>query len=259
MNDTRQEPVPMDLIGQIRALARDLAYGALVGDWSSKFVMSYGDGRFGTEDYTLKNYLATKWNSAPPNLYLLVSFGYMRDQRREPVSIPAAQDRLFTQLPTWEFVLTEQAFALLQQPDSASVFISYRRGESSALALLLLARFRAMGLEPFLDMNIEPGSEWHAQLMHEVHRREYFVALVGPRTLESPYVRDEIVWALAAGARIMPVWHNGFDDAALADLQVRYPELEPFFARQAIRVEQENPIAYEGAIIQLLNRFGMMA
>ncbi len=31
-----------------------------------------------------------------------------------------------------------------------------------------------------------------------------------------------------------------------------------FYNKQAIRVEQENALAYEGAIIQLLNRFGMM-
>lgn len=255
MSDPRGEPIPKDSVGKIRAFARDLAYGALVGDWSSKFVMNYGDGRFATEEWTLKNYLAQKWDSNPPNLYLLVSFGYIQDQRHEVPTPPNFK----APLPVvWEYILTDKAFALLEQPSATSVFISYRRGESSTFALLLLARFQMIGLEPFLDLNIEPGNEWHAQLEHEVKRRDYFICLVGPTTLESEYVREEIAWALAAKARMIPIWHNQFNDTALAAIQKRYPELGDFFARQAIRVEQENPIAYEGAITQLLNRFGMM-
>jgi hypothetical protein len=254
MSDPRNDPLPKDSVGQVRAFARDLAYGALQGDWSAKFAMHYGDGRFGTDDWAVKNYLAQKWDSNPPNLYLLVSFGYLQDQRREVQAPPNFK----APMPTiWEFLLTDKAFALLEQPTSTSVFISYRRGESSAFALLVLARFQMIGLEPFLDLNIEPGNEWHAQLEQEINRRDYFVILVGPATLDSEFVREEIIWALASKARIIPIWHNGCDDHVLAEMQDRYPELGAFFDKQAIKVEQENPVAYEGAITQLLNRFGI--
>jgi hypothetical protein len=139
-----------------------------------------------------------------------------------------------------------------------SVFISYHRRESSALALLVLARFKMLGLEPFLDMNIEPGDDWAARLEIEVKSREYFVCLLGPGTLESPYVRQEIRWALEAGARVIPIWHGGFSDARLAGFRAQYPQLGAFYDKQAIRIEQEHTAAYEIAIIQLLNRFGMM-
>ncbi len=255
MSDPRHDPRPQDSVAQVRAFARDLAYGALQGDWPAKFAMHYGDGRFGTDDWAVKNYLAQKWDSNPPNLYLLVSFGYLQDQRRDVQAPPNFK----APMPAiWEFLLTDQAFALLEQPTATSVFISYRRGESSAFALLLLARFQMIGLEPFLDLNIEPGSEWHAQLEQEIARRDYFVIVIGPATLESAFVREEIRWALDAQARLIPIWHNGFDERHLADMQDRYPELGAFFDKQAIKVEQENPAAYDSAITQLLNRFGVM-
>lgn len=105
-------------------------------------------------------------------------------------------------------------------------------------------------------MSIQPGDDWHAQLESEVAGREYFVSLIGPTTLDSAYVRKEIRWAIESNAQIIPVWHNGFGETELTDFQQQYPKLEPFFSKNAILVEQENPVAYEGAIIQLFNRFG---
>lgn len=105
-------------------------------------------------------------------------------------------------------------------------------------------------------MSIQPGDDWHAQLEKEVMSREYFISLVGPTTLESAYVRKEINWAIESKVQMIPVWHNGFGESKLVKLQKLYPELKPFFSKNAILVEQENPVAYEAAIIQLFNRFG---
>lgn len=250
MHNPLEDPRPDDPIRSVHAFARDLAYGVSVGLSSTEFgIVRFGSGAsawYSTEGGGDLIFLEAKWQDKFPYPSLLVSFEYL-----EPLGT-------YAEGGTELYRLTAKAFALLEQPHPASIFISYRRGESSAFALLLLARFRSMGQEPFLDLNIEPGSEWHAQLEQEVKSREYFICLIGPSTLESEYVREEIAWALAAKARIIPIWHNGFGDAALTEMQARYADLAGFFGKQAIKVEQENPVTYEGAITQLLNRFGMM-
>jgi hypothetical protein len=244
-----EEPLPESPIQRVRAFARDLAYGVSAGLCSAEFgVTRFGGGEIGWWDTEGKgdlSFLETKWQVPFPFPSLMIAFGYF-----ESLPNPNGNMELYR--------LTEKAFALLEQPTETSAFISYHRRESSAFALLVLARFRMLGLQPFLDMNLEPGDDWAARLEHEVKGREYLVCLIGPHTLESAYVRQEILWALEAHAQIIPIWHNGFSDAQLAAFKEQYPELGVFYDKQAIRVEQENAVAYEGGIIQLLNRFGMM-
>jgi hypothetical protein len=127
-----------------------------------------------------------------------VAFGYAQLEQQHPISFRAG------------YTPHRQSFALLDQPAPASIFISYRRRDSSELALLILARFKMLGQEPFLDMSIEPGDDWETRLRREVAGRDYFVSLVGPTTLESEYVRQEILWALDAGKQIIPIWHRGW-------------------------------------------------
>lgn len=236
------DPVPNDPVQRVHALARDLAYGVVMNLWHAVLVEG-AQSRTRFPDSPIYDDLRAKWDIDETTLGKLIAFGYATflsegDYRRN-------------------YILTPKAFDLLSQPTPTSVFISYRRGESSAFALLVLARFKALGLEPFLDMDIEPGDEWHDRLYHEVTTRDYCVCLIGPTTLESEYVRQEILWARESGAQILPIWHNGFNDAQLAHFQARFPALGDFYEKQAIRVEQENVVAYEGALIQLLNRFGV--
>ncbi len=116
---------------------------------------------------------------------------------------------------------------------------------------------KEIGLAPFLDMqDLEPGEEWHARLQQEIAARDYCLALISCDTLKSEYVRREIQWALNAEKTLIPVWHGGMDGDVAQDMQVQYPELAAFFAKQAIIVEPETPAGYESAIVQLLNRFG---
>jgi hypothetical protein len=242
-----EDPIPDVSVAKVRAFVKDMAYGALYGGWSAELVI--GDATHGKnltplniKNRVIFNALVTKWQKEAPDVSLLIAFEYLDFVEREGAIV--------------RYRLTSKAFLLLEQPSPASIFISYRRSESSAFALLLLARFKTLGLEPFLDMSIEAGDDWRERLEGEVTSREYFIVLIAPTTLESPYVRQEIGWALAAGAQAIPVWHNGFSDELVSQFQESYRELELFLDKQAIRVDQENALAYEGAIIQLLNRFG---
>ncbi|HVO69578.1 MAG TPA: toll/interleukin-1 receptor domain-containing protein, partial [Aggregatilineaceae bacterium] len=171
MYNPLEDNVPDDPIQRIHALARDLAYGAAHGYWPTvllitsyrHIVKGWDSGIVGTSADFAE--LSKKWTGALPDITLLQSFEYL-----------VREDR-------GRYALTQKSFVLLEQPVPTSIFISYRRQESSTFALLILARFKALGLKPFLDVNIEPGHEWHPELEAEVNRSENFVCLVGPTTL----------------------------------------------------------------------------
>ncbi len=245
MYNPLEDPIPDDPIQRVHALARDLAYGVVKGFWSAEILVTFSRGGeiWRVLPHNESVSLSEKWEAQYPFVSIFVSFGYLQISRVDEFSK--------------RYLLTPKTFELLERPTPTSIFVSYSRSESSAFALLLLARFKELGLEPFLDMSIEPGDDWHAHLYDQVVERENFVILIGPSTLESRWVRQEIKWALESGAQIIPIWHNRFDDARLSDIQKQYPDLGEFYKKQAIKVENENAVAYEGAITQLLNRFGV--
>ena len=72
--------------------------------------------------------------------------------------------------------LTERAHRLVDEPASPpNVFISYKRSESSAFALLLEARIKyETTATPIMDKSIEPGDDWHPQLEDLVKSSETF-------------------------------------------------------------------------------------
>ena len=68
-------------------------------------------------------------------------------------------------------------------------------------------------------------------------------------------VVEEIGWALEAKLTFIPIWHNGFSYKS-EDWTLPPPIDEALRLRHTIRVLEENPLAYNNAIIELLNRFG---
>jgi pterin-4a-carbinolamine dehydratase len=147
-----------------------------------------------------------------------------------------------------------------------SVFISYRRSDSQihavAVAQALTAAF-ADG-EVFLDrFSLVAGLPWPDELVRGVSQARVVVALIGPkwlmahdesgtRRLDLPedWVRQELVLALEAGIRIVPVL---LDDAALpADLKLT-GALAPFAQLQRLAVRSDHWIDDLNALIKLLN------
>jgi hypothetical protein len=64
-------------------------------------------------------------------------------------------------------------------------------------------------------------------------------------------VRKEIEWALDAGARTIPIWHNGFRYDETIDYG---PGLAEFLSQCDYKYEDGSP---ESAITELLNYFGV--
>lgn len=244
-NPLKQTP-PSDPMERIYTLARDLAYGAVNGNWSPRIHEDFLGVGMPTwintapvgDMSTIDTYLEEKWGEDHPILDVLVSFGYMDSLGKLESGARA-------------YVLTPKAFSLLQKPTAPpSVFVSYRRNQSSALGLLVVARLKAVGVpNPFIDMVIDPGAAWHALLEKTIRQSTYFIALIGPGTLDSEYVRREIDWALdTPGMTVIPLWHGGF--SGTGDYPAALGE------RNAIRVKEESAEEYEMAMIKLLNRLG---
>jgi hypothetical protein len=180
-------------------LAKELAEGASEEIWEAliHFSADYGvndDGRnivtYHATHAKVKTYIEARWENNIPDLNLLVSNGYLSKQGKS------------------NFYIERLAFGLVQETKPSTIFISYKRSESSAFALLVLKSLKQEGLEPFLDLALEPGEDWHAGLKERIQSRDYFILLLGQTTLQSDYVIKEIEWALEKGLAIIPIWQR---------------------------------------------------
>jgi hypothetical protein len=156
-----------------------------------------------------------------------------------------------------KWMLTEKAVNLLEEAELGVSFISYKRSESSAFALLLEDRLTQANLSPFLDKQLQAGDDWHASLEEKIANSDYFLLILGKETLKSPITIKEISWALEYKKTIIPIWHNGFLFKAedWPDLPVEISQA--LTNTHTIRVIEENPLTYDTALRELLNRFGI--
>jgi hypothetical protein len=233
IDKVKQRPLPNNPLERMRVLAKELAEGATLELWGTHIYLFRGQ----INDERVDPYIEQRWNNQYPFVDLLVSNGYVETNG------------------DW-IRLTKTAFDLLEAADPSTIFISYRRKDSSAFALLVLARLKSAGLDAFLDLTLEPGEEWHKGLQQRIQSRNYFILLLGKETLASTVVQKEITWALQAGLGIIPIWHNGFSYNA-SDWSLS-PELDRLLTNtHSIRVLEESALAYNNAIVELLNRFGI--
>jgi len=250
MDNPLEQPTPQDPITRVKVFARDLAYGALHDYWGAYVVvermgmgsvewMSYGSTPNETP-LPLSDYLTQKWDKKPPTVEILRAQGYLNASPRPG--------------ETHTYYLTQKAFDLLDAPvETPSVFISYKRSESSALGLLVEARLKLVdpNISVFIDKQIEPGDDWENVLRDRVQTARVFVALIAPETLSSVVTRQEIDWALESEAaqsdyRIVQICHGGYTMSAD----------NPLGHKHAILVQRETAEDYDRAISQLVNTLG---
>jgi hypothetical protein len=230
----RSRELPTSPVARIRTLAKELAEGAYAGHWPLEIYAFRGD----VAEATVTRYLEERWGETAPNFGLLTVTGYL----------------------SWNssntYLITKDAFALLDEAEPSNIFISYRRRDSSAFALLVLARLKMAGLSPFLDMSLVPGEDWQQGLKTRIQEYDYLVLLLGSESLNSAEVVKEIVWAVEAGVKIIPVWHGGFVfRPGFYNLPTSVETL--LQSTHTIRVLEESAVGYNNAIVELLNRFGV--
>lgn len=236
-----EQTAPTSVIDRVHEFARDLAYGVANGWWGPGFFVTHfaGGRKEWQADYTIEEGIETfdalisnKWGDKPPDQDLMVTFGYFTPHNAE------------------HFGLTTKAFDLLNRPHrDPDVFISYKRDQSSVLGLLVEARLKIAGNpNPFIDKNIVAGEEWSKRLQEAIKNSRYFICLIGPKTLESPVVHQEIEWAEQYGCIIISIWHSG------ARIDANTPV--SLSKRHAIVVTGESAREYETAVNELLNGLG---
>jgi hypothetical protein len=208
----------------------------LVGEiWSSQGHPNYNE--------RLNTYLGNIWRFLQPQASFLEAFGYLTLRENRTIAPSHEMPRRIS-----DYIITPKAFALLDEPLERKIFISYRRSESSAFALLLYDRLRAAGFEVFIDKrNIEPGELWLNRLKDAIAAADVFICLVGKTTLDSENVRFEIKWALENGIPSIPVWHNTFHYKLGT-----YPEFANFLKETNAVGIDEDVLSYDNAIVQLL-------
>ncbi len=240
MHRVAQRPLPQNPMTRIRTLAKELAEGAAIGLWDISFRMFRGVLVTSEDQQGLIRYLNERWDNASPNFGLLMGNGYLHYETSNN-----------------DFYITKAAFDLIDETEPENVFISYKRSESSAFALLVLARMKAAGMEPFLDLALQPGDDWEKGLKERIQKYQYLVALLGHDTLKSEVCIKEISWAIESGLSIIPIWHNGFVYKSGAwDVSKKVDTA--LSKTHTIRVIEESALGYNNALVELLNRFGVM-
>lgn len=278
-----EEPAPESVLERVKVFARDLAWGVVSEFWNPDFTVA--DKGTKTERWLFTNamtndpsdrsreYLSEKWTGRPPSLELMSILGYVN------FHTPNAR--------TTQCILLASAFDLLDQPiRSPHVFVSYRRAVSSALTLAIEARLKhkdsLVGI--FIDKSLTVGEPWHGELQAKIRQCEYFVCLLGEvnsspnnngeimaiSSLESPFVLQEIAWAIENNKKIIAIRHPNYQlpqkdkyqtDADLqTELDRRQIDFWSIINRlsdtQAIQVDSESAKHYESAINELINALG---
>lgn len=236
MGKVLKRPLPQNAMTRVRTLAKELAEGAIEEAWGTMLSTHPYEDRI----TDIQIYLRDRWSEKQPSFTLLISNGYLESNARDAYRI------------------TEKAFDLVEEVEPTSIFISYKRSESSAFAMFVLTRLKMDGLEPFLDMSLIPGENWHAGLAQRIkeHNYDYLIVLIGQETLKSEICLKEIGWAIEAGLGIIPVWHNKFEyQSAAWNLPSKIDEI--LRTTHTIRVLEESASGYNTAIVELLNVFGI--
>ena len=230
--------IPSGDVARIKLLAKELALGVHRGLWDDFITHS---PRYGPRGENLTTFYKKRWKNSnfEHDVDLLMLHEYLH----------YSHDGAYRLLNT--------VVGLLDETEPYNVFISYKRSESSALALLVLARLKAHGPVPFMDMMLEPGENWHADLEKRIKDCDYFIILLGKETLDSDMTIKEIEWATKYRKAIIPVWHSGFDLSSDKWNEVDSKVKDEIRDRQAIRVIEESASDYNRAIVELLNRFGI--
>lgn len=92
---------------------------------------------------------------------------------------------------------------------SKKVFISYKRSDTTGLAIQLFDALRKAGYIPFLDSySIEPIKPFQDYLKHELSDSEIMLFLNSPNFQDSPYTREELNTASELNIGIVQLQFN---------------------------------------------------
>ena len=238
-------PIPSGDVAPVKLLAKELALGVDRNLWKTSVTVVRSSG----EIYELRSgiqsnigpFLKARWSDKDV------------DQQLEQL-----KGRQFISTTDEGFEIGRAAFDLLNETEPYNIFISYKRSESSMLALLVNNTLKLNGFNPFFDMQLKPTEEWHARLEQRIKESNYLVALLGPETHCSKYTVREIHWAMTHNIPIVQVWQHGYSFEASDWSYVEYPAVPRKLEReQAVVPIADNAEGYHLALESLLNLLGI--
>ena len=158
---------------------------------------------------------ALKWQQQNNNPSILLR-GY--NLRSAQTWLEVAQKR--TQHPPTQ-LQSEFITASEQQPplESLDVFISYSRADSD-LARKLNDALQLQGKTTWFDQeSIASGSDFQEEIYQGIKASDNFLFILSPRSVNSPYCRDEVEYAASLNKRFVTVLHREVNTSDL------HPEL----------------------------------
>ena len=238
LEERSRVPIPNGDVARVKLLAKECALGVHRRLWPRS--------PHSSNDKTLAKYMGSRWIGVWESvewgrlLGLLQAHGYCEGRKKD-------------------YQLTKAAFDLLDETEPYNIFISYKRSESSLLALLVNNTLRLHGLVPFFDMNLKPTDEWHARLEKQVKASQYFVVLLGPNTHCSKYTVREINWAIAHAVPVIQIWSHGYTISPAKWTDTEFPEVASKLERQqAITINTDDAEGYHLAMEKLVNAVGVI-
>lgn len=135
-----------------------------------------------------------------------------------------------------------------------TVFLSYRRDVSWAMASLVLRDLTDHGFDVFMDVQNLDSGEFEHVILAQIAARTHFLVLLEPRSFEriadeGDWLRREVVQALALERNIVPLLVNGAQMPRTADLPTDVALLPAF---NAVSVPLEY---FAEAMLKLRDRF----
>ncbi len=140
------------------------------------------------------------------------------------------------------------ALAFGTSKDKPKVFISYRRGTSWSHARAVADSLKGRGADVFLDVDDINEGRFAEIIEQSINACDYFVPILAPGTLESYWVKREIIHAINGKKVMVPLLVENFtlNETSLP------PELHDVASHNAITMLPE---FYEEAIDRLAKRF----
>ncbi len=231
-------PIPSGNVARTKLLAKELALGFDRNLWRHTFRADRGRDIPAPSD--LYRYFEERWKATDVRFYL---------------ELLQSHEYIVANVGLYE--ITPAALALINETEPYNIFISYKRSESSAFALLVNTKLKEHSLVPFVDMALKAGGNWHAELEGRIRDCDYFIVLLGKETLDSKPTVKEIKWAIQYEKTVIPIWHSEFCLSSDKWNDVDSKVKDEIRDRQAIRVIEESASDYNRAIVELLNRFGI--
>jgi pSer/pThr/pTyr-binding forkhead associated (FHA) protein len=145
-----------------------------------------------------------------------------RDYRPDPVppltskvlakALAFKPDQRFDDASQFALALADALRGRLPRRAETMVFMSYQRGGSSGWVNYLAKELKEHGISAFVDVQRQDGAQqFPERLLNAIRECDVFVCLLGPKTLESAWVLEEIREAHRSEKPMIPIFHEGFN------------------------------------------------